>query len=207
MDLEWASIFENVPTDVCLGDVVRTTSGGTPSRKNDEFYIAGKIYWVKSKELGGSYIINTEEKITEIAIQKSSAKLIPAHSTLIAMYGATVGEYGIIADEMTCNQAICALIPNEIYPSSYLFELAKQSKEKLINMAIGSAQQNISQVLIKQLQIHSDRSKIKQYVDIAEPMMKTIEKNTKENVRLSELRDSLLPKLMSGELDVSDLDF
>lgn len=206
MDLQWVSIFEHTPTDVSLGDVVRTTSGGTPSRKNDDFYVDGEIYWVKSKELNGSYIIDTEEKITELAIQKSAAKPIPANSTLIAMYGATVGEFGIISDEMTCNQAICALVPNENYPSSYLFELAKQSKEKLINMAIGSAQQNISQVLIKQLQIHSDKSKIERYAAIAEPIMKTIEKNIKENSCLSKLRDSLLPKLMSGELDVSDLD-
>lgn len=204
--MEWNNIFDGVPMDISLGDVVRTTSGGTPSRKKDSFYEGGEVYWVKSKELCGSFIIDTEEKITDIALQESSAKLIPAYSTLIAMYGATVGEYAIISDDMTCNQAICALIPNEEYPSSYLFELAKQSKEKLINLAIGSAQQNISQLLIKQLQVHSDKWKIIQYTAIAEPMMKIIENNIKENIQLAGLRDSLLPKLMSGELDVSNLD-
>ena len=205
LDLEWNNIFNGVPMDISLGNVVRTTSGGTPSRKNALFYEGGDVYWVKSKELCGSFIVDTEEKITEIAIQKSSAKLIPAYSILIAMYGATVGEYAIITENMTCNQAICALIPSEEYPSSYLFELAKQSKEKLINMAIGSAQQNISQILIKQLQIHSDKGKINQYTAFAEPMMKLIENNIKENIQLVGLRDSLLPKLMSGELDISDL--
>ena len=101
---------------ICLGEVIKTTSGGTPSRKKEEYYSNGNIAWVKSKELQCSYILDTEEKITEEAVDNSSAKLLPENSVLIAMYGATVGEYGIISKPMTCNQAVCALIPNENYP-------------------------------------------------------------------------------------------
>ena len=76
--------------DTPLGDVVATTSGGTPSRKHDEYYSDSSICWVKSKELLGNYIHETEEHINDLAIKKSSAKLLPEHSVLIAMYGATV---------------------------------------------------------------------------------------------------------------------
>ena len=69
------------------------------------------------------------------------------------MYGATVGEYGIISKQMTCNQAICALQPNENYPYSFLFMFIKTMKNEIVNMAVGSAQQNISQILIKKLPI------------------------------------------------------
>ena len=72
-------------------------------------------------------------------------------SVLIAMYGATVGQYAITSKPMTCNQAICALLPNENYPYTYLFMVAKNKKEELINNAVGSAQQNISQVIINKI--------------------------------------------------------
>ena len=184
---------------VKLGDVIKTTSGGTPSRSHMEFY-AGKYGWVKSKELNGSFITNTEESITDDAIAKSAAKLLPAKSILIAMYGATVGQYAILSQPMTCNQAVCALLPNENYPYTYLFMVAKNIKEELANKAIGSAQQNISQVIIKDIDISSDIEKIKQFHKIVCPHFEVMEKNQKENETLATLRDTLLPKLMNGEV-------
>ena len=190
-----------------LGNVINTTSGGTPSRKHDEYYLDGSICWVKSKELPSGYIHDTEEHINELAIEKSSTKILPTHSVLIAMYGATVGAYGIISKPMTCNQAVCALLHNENYPYTYLYQLACESQQSLINMAVGSAQQNISQVLIKQLPIHDDFEAIQRFHCIALPIHQKIELLQAENARLSALCDTLLPKLMSGELDVSDMDF
>ena len=184
---------------VKLGDVVKTTSGGTPSRSHMEFYV-GKYGWVKSKELNSSFITKTEETITDDAIAKSAAKLLPAKSILIAMYGATVGQYAILSQPMTCNQAVCALLPNENYPYTYLFMVAKNIKEELANKAIGSAQQNISQVIIKDIDISSDIEIIKQFHKIVCPHFEVMEKNQKENETLATLRDTLLPKLMNGEI-------
>ena len=141
-----------------------------------------------------------------MAISKSAAKLLPTRSVLIAMYGATVGAYGIISKPMTCNQAICALLDNEEYPYTYLFQIACESQQKLINLAVGSAQQNISQVLIKQLLIHSDKESIREFHSLACPLHERIEALQAENIKLSEMRDCLLPRLMSGELDVSGID-
>ena len=199
-------LFCDSAMDTPLGDVVATTSGGTPSRKHDEYYSDSSICWVKSKELIGNYIHETEEHINDLAIKKSSAKLLPEHSVLIAMYGATVGAYGVISKPMTCNQAVCALLCNENYPYTYLFQIAYESQQKFINLAVGSAQQNISQVLIKQLNLHSDLDIIQRFHDLALPMHQEIEFLQAENMRLSALRDNLLPKLMSGELDVSDIE-
>lgn len=199
-------LFCDSAMDSPLGDVVATTSGGTPSRKHDEYYSDSSICWVKSKELLGNYIHETEEHINDLAIKKSSAKLLPEHSVLIAMYGATVGAYGVISKPMTCNQAVCALLCNENYPYTYLFQIAYESQQKFINLAVGSAQQNISQVLIKQLNLHSDLDIIQRFHDLALPMHQEIEFLQAENIRLSNLRDNLLPKLMSGELDVSGIE-
>ena len=202
----YSRLFCDSAMDTPLGDVVATTSGGTPSRKHDEYYSDSSICWVKSKELIGNYIHETEEHINDLAIKKSSAKLLPEHSVLIAMYGATVGAYGVISKPMTCNQAVCALLCNENYPYTYLFQIAYESQQKFINLAVGSAQQNISQVLIKQLNLHSDLDIIQRFHDLALPMHQEIEFLQAENIRLSDLRDNLLPKLMSGELDVSNVE-
>jgi len=185
-----------------LGNVVETTSGGTPSRKKMEYYENGIYHWIKSKELTGSFVMETEEKITDKALRNSSAKLLPKNSILIAMYGATVGEYSIISKEMTCNQAICALKPNEQYPYTFLFLLIKNMKEELINMAVGSAQQNISQLLIKQIPIPPPDDKILEFHVKTEQIFEKIKKNIKQIQTLKKLRDTLLPKLMSGEVMV-----
>lgn len=187
-----------------LGDIYKTTSGGTPSRSKPEYYENGSIGWVKSKELNNSFIIDTEEKITEDALKNSSAKLLPKHSVLIAMYGATVGETGIITDNFTCNQAICAFLPNEQYPFSFIYNFLLNSKQDIISRAVGSAQQNISQQLLLQYKLVIPPSEIVQeYHRLVFPLFQKIQDNIEENESLKDLRDILLPKLMSGEIIVN----
>ena len=199
IDILYNNIFVDEEEFVELGTVIETTSGGTPSRNNPEYYTNGTYNWIKSKELLGTYIFETEEKITETAIRKSSAKLIPAYSVLVAMYGATVGEFGITVREATCNQAICVLIPNEKYPYSYIFWYIRLSKDKLKIMASGSAQQNISQILLKQILIHSNLEKIKKFDKYAQIVMLKLFNMQKEINSLIKLRDTLLPKLLLEE--------
>ncbi len=198
-------IFDKENRDVALGEAISTTSGGTPSRKKLEFYENADVCWVKSKELLGGYLSDTEEHINDLAISKSAAKILPAKSVLIAMYGATVGAYAITSREMTCNQAICALLENDRYPHTYLFQYAKEYQGEIVNLAVGSAQQNISQVTIKQLSVHSDTDKIQRFDEIASPIHRKLQQLELENKYLANLRDSLLPKLMSGEIDVANL--
>ena len=186
-----------------LGDVVKTTSGGTPSRDHPEYY-GGKYNWVKSKELNNSFVIETEESITDIGIAKSSAKMLPAKSILIAMYGATVGQYAIISSPMACNQAICVLLPNNDYPYTYLYMFIKNRRQELINKAIGSAQQNISQILIKDLKISSDIKRIRDFHKILQPYFEIIERNQIENRTFTTLRDTLLPRLINGEIRINE---
>lgn len=185
-----------------LGTVVETSSGGTPSRKEMSYYEDGSIHWVKSKELNGSFVTSTEEMITDEAVKKSSAKLLPAYSTLIAMYGATVGEYALITKPMTCNQAVCAIKENEAYPYTFIFMYVKNQKDELINQAVGSAQQNISQILIKKLPIPTCTDRIYDYHQLVHPWFKRMQLNIEQIQTLENLRDTLLPKLMSGEVRV-----
>jgi type I restriction enzyme S subunit len=187
-----------------LGDIYKTTSGGTPSRTKPEYYEGGNIGWVKSKELDGGFILDTEEKITKDALKNSSAKLLPVHSVLVAMYGATVGEIATLSIEATCNQAICAILPNEDYAYSFVLQFLKLNKEELINRASGSAQQNISQLVVQNFELAIPPSVlVKEFHKVGESLFLKIESNLKENKHLMQIRDSLLPKLMSGEIEVN----
>ena len=105
---------------VRLGEVCETTSGGTPSRKEQKYY-QGKIPWVKSGELDKGLITDTEEKITKEALKNSSAKLFPKGTLLIALYGATIGKLAFLGVDAATNQAICGIYENDTLDSHHLY--------------------------------------------------------------------------------------
>jgi type I restriction enzyme S subunit len=137
---------------VKLCDVCLTTSGGTPSRANKS-YFEGNIPWVKSGELDKGIILNTEEKISEEAIKNSSAKVFPKGTLLIALYGATIGKLAFLGIEAATNQAVCGIYKSENIDSKYLYYFLYFKKPSLVKQSIGGAQPNISQVILKNLDI------------------------------------------------------
>ena len=189
-----------------IGDIYKTTSGGTPSRKVDEYYIREGIPWIKSKELNDVYVIETEEYISEEGLKKSSAKLLPENTVLVAMYGATVGQLSITsAKKMTCNQAICAILEGK-YSFPFVYSVLNFFKKDWTGLAIGSAQQNLSQVAIAGYEIVIPPIDVeKSFSEKIKPLYKNIQNNFKEIQTLTQLRDTLLPKLMSGEVRVKSV--
>lgn len=132
----------------------KTGSGGTPSRSNNAFFENGTIPWVKSGELKNRYITEVEEYITDLAVEKSSAKLVSKGSLLIAMYGATVGEVSQLTFDATTNQAICNIQPDEnVCDVNYLYRFLEASKSYLLSRRVGGGQPNISQSVIKDLDV------------------------------------------------------
>ena len=132
----------------------KTGSGGTPSRSNNAFFENGTIPWVKSGELKNRYITEIEEYITDLAVEKSSAKLVSKGSLLIAMYGATVGEVSQLTFDATTNQAICNIQPDEnVCDVNYLYRFLEASKPYLLSRRVGGGQPNISQSVIKDLDV------------------------------------------------------
>jgi type I restriction enzyme, S subunit len=129
-----------------------TTSGGTPSRGNPG-YFSGDIPWIKSGELNDGFITNSEEHISPAAIESSNAKKIPRGTLLIAMYGATVGKLGILDIEAATNQAVCAIFPHKQLNRNFLFWFLKYYRKDLIEASFGGAQPNISQTLIRNIEV------------------------------------------------------
>ncbi len=138
---------------VKIGDVFKTASGGTPLRSKEEYYKNGTIPWLKSGEIAQGYIFHSEEFITKEGMNNSSAKLFPINSVLIAMYGATAGQVGILKFESTTNQAVCAIYPNKIIKPEYLYWILKHQTDNFIKLSTGGGQPNISQQIIRNFQI------------------------------------------------------
>lgn len=148
-------LFDQVPAgwsprtleSVCT----KVTSGGTPSRQSPAFYVNGVWPWVKTQELVDAWVDETEELITEDAVRGSSAKVLPTNTLLLAMYGATVGQLGILKRPMTCNQACCALLVDEQEANfRFVYYLLLSARARIRAQSTGAAQQNLSGTQIKQ---------------------------------------------------------
>lgn len=128
---------------VKVGNVGSWSSGATPSRTNPAYY-GGIIPWLKTGDLNDGFIKKIPEFITDLALEKTSVRLNPVGSVLMAMYGATIGKLGILDISATTNQACCACIPYEGMHNKYLFYYLMSMRRSYIGMAEGGAQPNIS---------------------------------------------------------------
>ena len=128
---------------VRLGSIGDWGSGATPSRTHPEYY-GGNIPWLKTGDLNDGYIKSVPEFITDLALEKTSVRLNPVGSVLIAMYGATIGKLGILSIPATTNQACCACLPYSDFFNEYLFYFLMSQKQAFIKRGEGGAQPNIS---------------------------------------------------------------
>ena len=134
---------------VPLGKICVTSSGGTPKSTNREYYENGTINWLKSGEVANGYIFTTEQKITEKALRESSAKVFPPETVVVAMYGATAGQVGILKIASSTNQAVCGILPNEAFEPDFLYIYLLSKHDYFVSQSTGGAQPNISQMVIR----------------------------------------------------------
>lgn len=128
---------------VRMGEIGSWSAGATPSRSNPKYY-GGEIPWLKTGDLNDGYISEIPEYISEEALNKTSVRLNPVGSVLMAMYGATIGKLGILDIEATTNQACCACIPFKGIYNKFLFYYLLGQRSYYIKMGAGGAQPNIS---------------------------------------------------------------
>lgn len=189
---------------VRLESVASWGSGGTPSRKHEEYY-NGDILWIKTGELNNGWIYDTEEKITDEGLKKSSAKLFPPYSVLIAMYGATIGKVAILGVPATTNQACACAVCNQSLLYIYLFYYCISQKNVFIEKGKGGAQPNISQIILKQHPI--PLPPLSEQQRIVERIEELFAKLDEAKERLQEVANSfavrkaaILHKAFTGEL-------
>ncbi|QJA08586.1 restriction endonuclease subunit S [Romboutsia sp. CE17] len=178
--------------DLCI----KIGSGGTPSRKNKSYYECGSVKWLKTKELNDTIIYDTEEKITEEALSKSSAKIFPKNTVVMAMYGATVGKLGILGDDISTNQACCNMVLNEkVCNYKFLYYSLIYNRENLINLANGAAQQNLNVGIIGNYEIdRPDLEEQEKIANILSSLDDKIELNNEMNKTLEEMAQALFKR-------------
>lgn len=193
--------FETVP----LGKVCKTMSGGTPSRSRSD-YFDGKIPWLKSGELNDGLITDSEEHITQEALDNSNAKMFPKGTLLIALYGATVGKTGILGIDSSTNQAICALFPQkDVLERDYLHWFLKFKRNDFLSKSFGGAQPNISQALLRKTNVPLPtlpvQRRMVEYLNSLQTKVDELKELQKETEnKIGELIPSFLDKAFRGEL-------
>ncbi|WP_321778487.1 restriction endonuclease subunit S [Sulfurimonas sp.] len=197
--VEWEVVY--------LDDItIKITSGGTPSRSKNEYFTNGTINWLKTGELRDCYIYGTKEKITEDAINNSSAKLFPIDTLLIAMYGATIGRTAYLKTECATNQACCAIMfDNKLASPFFYWKYFYFIKDTLIGLGRGAGQPNISQGIIKELKIPlpplKEQEKIADILSTADDKIDAIATQIE---KAQTLKKGLLQKLLSEGIGHSE---
>ena len=185
-----------------IKDRYKTVLGGTPSRSINNYW-GGDISWINSGEINKLRIINPSEKITIDGYNNSSTKLMPIHTTILAITGSTLGQVSYTEIETCANQSVVGIIDEIDTTSEYLYLNIYNNIHFIINKATGGAQQHINKDIINDYYIMLPdediltefRRKIKPVFNATRDYLFKIEK-------LTEARDRLLPKLMSGEIEV-----
>lgn len=193
---------------VRVGEVGSWSAGATPSRQHPEYY-EGNIPWLKTGDLNDGYIVDIPEFVGEIALEKTSLRLNPVGSVLMAMYGATIGKLGILEIEATTNQACCACIPYSCVMNKYLFYYLMSQRRNYIKMGAGGAQPNISKekIVISLIPLppleeqHRIVAKIEEILPYIDQYDKTYTKLETFNKKFPEdMKKSILQMAMQGKL-------
>ncbi|AZA89843.1 EcoKI restriction-modification system protein HsdS [Chryseobacterium nakagawai] len=176
---------------VRLNDFGTWKSGSTPNRSNSSFY-EGNIPWVKSGEVKQGKIKFTTETITDYALEKCSLHINPIGSVLIAMYGANIGEAGILEIEAATNQAVCACNTFAGIDNNFLYNVILSLKNNFISQGAGAAQPNISREKIINTVVplppYEEQkrivNKINQLFELCETLEKKIEQSSKKQSQI-----------------------
>ena len=195
--------------DGVLSDLGTIVAGGTPSKTKPEYYSEKGIAWITPKDLSlnkSKFISHGEIDISELGFSKSSATKMPTGTVLFSSR-APIGYIAIAANEVTTNQGFKSVVPNENVGTVFIYYLLKFLLPNIEGMASGSTFKEISGAGMKSVPVViPDNETIDKFNAFCTPIFQQQEVLEAENSRLVDIIDALLPKLISGELDVSDIE-
>lgn len=197
------SLYNNADSGVSFTDIIQILGGGTPKTK-ESLYWNGNIPFFTPKDVGSPYTLTTEKTITEDGLAHCNSHLYPPNTVFVTARG-TVGKVGMAGIPMAMNQSCYALVGKETHQLLVYFYTLKVV-DRLKHKASGAVFDAITTRDFESEEIMklSDRA-AEMFLNVAEPIYQAILSNSIENLRLAALRDELLPKLMSGEVDISNM--
>jgi len=192
-----------------IGDVVTIVGGSTPNTTNPVFWDGGTFHWATPKDLAplqSPILIDTNSRITELGLQEISSGLLPVGTVLLSSR-APIGYLAITQIPVAVNQGFIAIKCSEAVPNYFILNWLKENMEEIIGRANGTTFLEINKANFRPMKIVvPPPEKIKAFVKNVEPFYQKIVANLKESRTLASLRDSLLPKLMRGEVRVKELE-
>lgn len=182
-------------------------SGGTPKTSVKEYW-NGEVSWVSAKDIGsnntGLYINETEKKITELGVEKSAAKLLPEDTVIVVARG-SVGKYGMITKPMAMNQSCYGIYSKSTYSQPLTYLLIQSLMNHFMQVSYGSVFDTITTSTFKGINVLlPPKNVLNELKEPIDDYFYQIKENIKENQTLTQLRDTLLPKLISGELRLKE---
>ncbi|PEO42213.1 restriction endonuclease subunit S [Bacillus pseudomycoides] len=187
-----------------IGSVV---GGGTPSKKHEEYYTSNGISWITPKDLSNDkniFIYKGAVDITELGLKKGSAQLLPKNTVLFSSR-APIGYIAIAGQDVTTNQGFKSVVPDRGFNNYFIYYLLKAKLPTIEAAAGGSTFKEISGKGLKEISIIIPLLEIvEKFRNVVEPLFLQINSLERENKKLEQLRDTLLPKLLSGEIEIPD---
>ena len=191
-----------------ISDLGTVIGGSTPSKAKPEYYTEAGIAWITPKDLSinkSKFISHGENDITELGLKNSSASLMP-EGTVLFSSRAPIGYIAIAAGEVTTNQGFKSVVPKTEIGTAFVYYFLKHNLPVIEGMASGSTFKEVSGSTMKGVPaVIPDTETLTRFNDFCIPIFATQRTLEEQNQSLSALRDSLLPKLMSGEIDISDI--
>ena len=197
----FSSLYDRSNTEVGFTELIQILGGGTP-KTGENTYWNGNIAFFTPKDVGTPYTLITEKTISKEGLSHCNSRLYPVNTVFVTARG-TVGKVGMSGVPMAMNQSCYALVGKETHQLLVYFYTLK-AVDRLKHKASGAVFDAITTRDFESEQIMKlSDDDATAFLRVAEPMFQEVLNNNIENLRLSTLRDSLLPKLMSGEIDVS----
>jgi type I restriction enzyme S subunit len=194
---------------VKLENAFKYTGGGTPSKEIDRYWNGGDVNWFTPSDITGAdglFLEKSCEQCTEEGFNNSSAKMFPAYSVMLTSR-ATIGAIGINLTPACTNQGFITCIPNTQYPLPYLYYWIKLAKPAFDLLAIGATFAELTKGTFKRIEILTPpEALVTEFARIEAPLFKAIENYWRANRNLIEVRDKLLPRLITGKLYIEHLD-
>ncbi len=189
-----------------ISDLGTVVGGSTPSKAKPEYYTESGIAWITPKDLSinkSKFVSHGENDITELGLRNSSASLMP-EGTVLFSSRAPIGYIAIATDEVTTNQGFKSVVPKQEIGTPFVYFFLKNTLPVIEGMASGSTFKEVSGSTMKKVPaVIPDAETLAKFSDFCAPIFAQQRILEEQNQSLATLRDNLLPKLMSGEIDVS----
>ena len=191
-----------------IADLGTVVGGGTPSKTKPEYYTDDGIAWITPKDLSidkSKFVAHGENDISELGYRNSSATTMPAGTVLFSSR-APIGYLAIASNEVTTNQGFKSVVPHPEIGTPFVYYFLIHNLPLIESKASGSTFKEVSGSVMKSVEaVIPDGNTIAKFNDFCRPVFEMQEKLEQENRKLAAMRDSLLPRLMSGEIDVADI--